>query len=154
MPLSQLVSILAIVVLSFLIGGSAYESVVVAPNWASQPLQSLASYRGFLHVVTPARYFRLFAPLGQIVLVVALLLAWTAVPARWYALASLAALLLADAITFAFHYPRNRVLFMDALSDPERLTRVARQWSGGNAVRVCLTVTALLAQLQVLRLGR
>ena len=43
--------ILAIVLLSFLIGGSAYESVVVAPNWASQPLRSLASYRGF-------RYFQ------------------------------------------------------------------------------------------------
>jgi len=49
------------------------------------------------------------------------------------------------AITYTFHYPRNRILFIDKLSsDNDMLKQLAREWQTENKIRIVLLVTAFL----------
>ena len=96
-----------------MLGAGAYEQIVVSYSWQTRPEEAVGHYRALGAIVTPARFFRRLAPLSQITLVV--LVIWSAV--RGVALVwtgtALAAMALADVITFTFHYPRNRALFIE-----------------------------------------
>jgi hypothetical protein len=62
---------------------------------------------------------------------------------------ALGLLLLLDAITFTFHYPRLAIMFKALLpEDPARLRRAAREWALGNLAKAALLVAAFLAALQ------
>jgi hypothetical protein len=106
---------LAAVLVAAIFGASAYESIVVSYSWRTRPEEAVGHYRALGAIVTPARYFRRLAPLSQLTLLVAVI--WSAVAGvavRWTSMA-LAAMVLADVITFTFHYPRNRALFIDPI---------------------------------------
>jgi hypothetical protein len=70
---------------------------------------------------------------------------------RWPLLIAFAALILADAVTFAYHYPRNEIMFTAPLTvEPERLSAVAGEWQIANYLRVVLVITAWLSTLRAL----
>jgi hypothetical protein len=61
------------------------------------------------------------------------------------------ALVIADVVTFTYHYPRNEIMFTAPLTvEPERLRTVAREWQTANYLRVFLVLTAWLATLRAL----
>ena len=66
--------------------------------------------------------------------------------------ALLLALVLSDVITFAYHYPRNHLLFDSPLTvEPERLhRRRAATWAAANLVRVALVLGSWIATLTAL----
>jgi uncharacterized membrane protein len=128
-----------------LLGGGVYESVVVAPNYRSNLPQSLDHLRHFMKVTTPANFFRIVSPATMILLVATVIVCWGSIPARWWFIAALTALILADSITYGFHYPRNKVLFIEPLSsDTDMLRRLAQEWATGNLVRIVLMVIAIV----------
>jgi uncharacterized membrane protein len=134
--------------LCVLLGGGVYESVVMNPNYRSNLPQSLDYIRLFFKVRTPASLFRIASPVTMLFLLVTVIVFWGSLPARWWFVTAFGALILTDSITFGFHYPRNKVLFIDPLStDIGMLQRLAREWAKGNLVRIFLMVIAVVSVL-------
>ncbi len=144
------VTSLAVIGLGMLLGASAYESVVMAPNFGVRVPESLEHIRGFFVTTNPGTFFRVLAPATQILLVLALVLNWRVQRARWLLVGALVALTLADVITFTFHYPRNELLFERPFDQvtPAQLQEAAQQWGPLNHVRVGLLAAAILSALR------
>jgi hypothetical protein len=82
---------------------------------------------------TPASFFRALAPASQVLTLMALVATWRSTRVRWPLLIALAALVVADVVTFTYHYPGNAIMFSAPLTvDPERLEAVAREWQTAN----------------------
>jgi hypothetical protein len=152
----RLISVaIALVVSAVLLGAGIYESVVLAPNLQGAPI-SLEHARGFYHVTNPGAFFRVVSPATQLFLLLALVCNWRPPVTRWSLAGGLALAILADVITFKFHYPRNTTLFLAPLTGPAAdLDRVATEWAAGNYVRIVLVLTAVvLVMLSMIRIAR
>ena len=104
-----------------------------------------------MSAATPGRFFRALAPASQVLTLVALVATWRSPKLRWPLLIALAALVMADVVTFTYHYPRNDIMFTAPLSvEPERLSAVAREWQAANYLRVFLVLTAWLCIVRAL----
>jgi len=146
---------LAIVALALLFGATVYESVVMAPNFERDIPDSIALARRFLQRRTPAHFFRPLAPLAQLLLLACLIAAWPEPATRWPAVLGLGAIVVADVITFTYHYPRLAVMFKASEpQDPSVLRGAARGWARGNLVRAVLLLIALLATIHGLAEAR
>jgi hypothetical protein len=146
----------ALVFSAMLLGTGVYESVVVAPNLQGAPT-SLEHARGFYHITNPGTFFRVISPATQLFLLVAFVCNWKpARVTRWRIAGALALAILADVITFKFHYPRNAILFIAPLTQPpEYYDRVAGEWAAGNYVRIALILIAVaLVLVSMIRIGR
>lgn len=142
----------AIIFLGALFGASVYESVVMAPNYRADIPESLEHVRRFMSVTNPGTFFRVAAPLVQISLLVSLILNWKRPRGRrWWLITALILVVLADAITFTFHYPRNAILFTEPLNvAPQVLEQAAGEWAYGNYIRFSLVAVALVCTLKAL----
>jgi len=141
---------------AMLLGTGVYQNVVDAPNYVGAPA-SLEHARGFYHATNPGTFFRVMVPATQLFLVLALALNWKPSPdTRWRLGGALVALILSDAVTFRFHYPRNEILFIAPLTKPpEYYDRVVTEWAMGNYVRVALILTAVvLVTVSAIRVAR
>jgi len=142
----------SMVALCMLLGAALYESVVMAPNYMN--LTSLEHARGFLVASTPGTFFRALSPVVQILLLMSVVLTWRASPKqlRWLLLSAFVAAIATDVVTFAFHYPRNHILFVAPLDRPaSELHRIALEWAWGNYVRIGLLAGATMATMIALR---
>ncbi len=147
---------IALVLSAMLLGASVYQSVVDAPNYHGGTA-ALEHARGFYHAVNPGVFFRTLAPASQLLLLVAIACNWKPTPiTRWRLAGGLALLILADVITFRFHYPRNRILFSAPLTNTSAFyDRVATEWGTGNYVRDGLIlITVVLLIVSMIRIAR
>jgi hypothetical protein len=151
----RLVSVaIALVLSAMLLGAGVYESVVVAPNFQGAPT-SLEHARGFYHVTNPGMFFRVLSPAVQLFLLMALVCNWRRPGTRWRLAGALALAILADVITFKFHYPRNAILFNAQLTNPADLNRVGAEWAMGNYVRIAVVLAmVLLVMVSMIRVAR
>src|SRR5438309_9975896 len=153
----RLVSVaIALILSAMLLGAGVYESVVVAPNFQGAPA-SLEHARGFYHAANPGVLFRVLSPAVQLFLLLALLCNWRPTPGtRWTLAGALLLAILADVITFKFHYPRNAILFVAPLtSPPADLDRIGAEWATANYVRIVLVLTAVvLVMVSAIRISR
>ena len=152
----RLVSVaIALVASAMLLGAGVYESVVVAPNFQGAPA-SLEHARGFYHATNPGMFFRVISPAVQLFLLVALLWNWRRPGTRWRLAGALALAILADVITFRFHYPRNAILFGTPLTNsPADLDRVGAEWATGNYVRIAVVlIMVVLVMASLIRIAR
>ena len=142
----------AILGLALLLGASAFESVVTAPNFNTGIPDSLRHMQGFMQVRNPGHYFRVVSPLTQILLLLSAIVCWRGPRGRrWSLVAALIAVVTADIITFTFHYPRNAILFGAIDNTPiAELEQAAREWAVGNYVRVLLVLVSLGFSLRAL----
>lgn len=148
--LAHIATVLALLASGMLLGGALYDAVVFAPNLRGGPA-GLEHGRRFMAAATPARLFRVLSPASQALALVSAAVAWPEPASRWPLIGAVIALAACDAITFKFHYPRNRFLFAAPLTvDPAALDRAAREWAAGNLVRVVLVLVAWLAILTAL----
>jgi len=82
---------------------------------------------------------------------------WRPVAAtRWRLAAALALVIVCDVIIFAFHYPRNSIVFSAPLTaKPADLDRVATEWAMGNYVRIAVVLTTvILVFVSLVRISR
>jgi uncharacterized membrane protein len=106
----------------------------------------------FMAAATPGNFFRVVAPASQVLVIAALVVGWRTPPCRWPLVLALAALAIADVVTFTYHYPRNAIMFTAPLTvDPERLRAAASEWQTANYLRVALVLTAWVGILRALR---
>jgi hypothetical protein len=152
----RLVSVaIALVLSAMLLGAGVYESVVVAPNFQGAPT-SLEHARGFYHATNPGMFFRVLSPAVQLFLLLALVSNWKPSGTRWRLAGAFLLAILADVITFKFHYPRNAILFSSPLTNsPADLDRIGAEWATGNYVRIALVLTVVaLVMVSTIRIAR
>ena len=142
----EILSAIDILGLGILFGGGIYESVVISPNYRANLPHSLKHLREFMKVTTPANLFRVASPITMLSLLITVIFTWQSLPGRWWFISAFVALILADSITYAFHYPRNKVLFIDPLSaDTGMLQKLADEWAMGNLIRIILMGIAMVS---------
>lgn len=133
--------------LCMLLGATVYESVVMAPNFAHGKT-ALEGARAFLTATNPGNFFRILSPLTQAMLLLSVALIWSTEPssARWFMITAFVVAIGVDVITYKFHYPRNKIMFVDPLEgSSDALQKVARQWARGNYVRMFLLAVSAFA---------
>ena len=136
--------VLALLSIGTLFGGSLYDTFVLAPNLHGGPV-GLEHGRLFMSAATPGNFFRILAPISQILALLVLVVNWRSKRVRWLMLIAFAALVTADVVTFTYHYPRNDIMFTAPLTvEPARLSVVAREWQRANYLRVFLVLSAWL----------
>ena len=115
----------ALLAVALLLGATWYEAVVMAPNYECDVPDSISLARQFLQRTNPAHFFRVAAPLAQVLTLLAVVAAWNG-PARWTFAVALGVLIVADVITFTFHYPRLAIMFNSPVPhDSNELRRAA-----------------------------
>ena len=143
--LAHILATLTLLAVALLLGATCYEAVVMAPNYERDVPSSLALARQFLQRTTPAHYFRVVAPAAQILALLTVIAAWKQ-PGRLAFALALGLLIVADVITFAYHYPRLAIMFKSTEPvEATGLARAAREWAVGNWIRGALLVVVLLA---------
>lgn len=122
-----------------------YTSIVDAPAWHSNIPDSLQATRDHYVVTNPGTFFRIFSPVNQFVAFITLILFWhTSKKARlWFALA-LVFVVLADVFTFAYFYPRNDILFVQPLTDLDKVRDASSEWISMNWIRSLVVATGLV----------
>ena len=131
------------------LGANVYTSVADAPNWGANPPQGFEAARRYMVVRDPGDFFRIFSPAAQITMLLAAIVCWPLKQVRWLAAAALAAGVATDAMTFAYFYPRNDIMFVNPL-DVDAAQRAWAQWSAMNHVRSALVLAAVLLLMQAL----
>ena len=148
-------SFLPLILLSMLLGASSFQVVVDMPNWTGLP--ALEHYRAFYQVLNPGTFFQMLLPTTLLALLAALVCNWRPIPAtRWRLAGALALTILVGVITFAFHFPRNRILFEDPLTRTAAYYhQVVMEWAAGDYIRLAMIVTAIvLVAVSMIRIAR
>jgi hypothetical protein len=116
---AQVLATLALLAVALLVGATWYEAVVMAPNYERDVPGSLSVARQFLQRTTPAHYFRVVAPLAQLLTLATTVVAWNR-PGRRSRIVAFGLLIAADVITYRFHYPRLAMMFtsVESLDSP------------------------------------
>ena len=142
--------VIGIILLGALLGAGMYEAVVMVPNYAFNVPESLDEAKRFMGAANPGNYFRIVAPLAQITLLITLILNWRGPDGRrWWLLAALCLAVLADVVTFTFHYPRNAILFTDPMhAQPQLLATTIAEWAYGNYVRIGLLLVGMVCTIK------
>ena len=137
-------SFLPLLLLSMLFGASSFQLAVDAPNWTGVP--ALEHYRAFYPVINPGTFFQTLLPTAVLALLAALICNWRPRAAtRWRLAGALALMILVGALTFTFHFPRNKILFGDPLTRPAAYYhQVVSEWVAGDYVRLAMILTAVV----------
>jgi hypothetical protein len=125
---------------------NVYTSLVDSRAWGSDIPNSIAAAREYFKAVTPANFFRVFSPLNQVLAAIALIAFWKVSPSvRLYCGIALAMYVLGDAMTFAYFYPRNDIMFKTAsLHDSALLTKTWSEWVAMNWVRTAVVAIGVV----------
>jgi uncharacterized membrane protein len=145
----QIVLGLAVIVIGNVLGANVYTSWVDARNWGANIPSSLMTAREYFAVVNPGSFFRAVSPIAQLLALLALIVCWKVPGARIAAAIALALTVAGDVMTFAYFYPRNDIMFVNAMN-AEAAAEAWRGWSAMNHVRSALILGALTAELVAL----
>ena len=144
---AHILGVLTLIAVALLLGATWYETVVMAPNYERDVPGSIVLARQFLAGRTPAHFFRVVAPAAQLLALLTVIFDWRK-PGETPFIVGFAALIVADIITYTFHYPRLAILFKSTQAqDAAALARAAREWAIGNWVRGVLLFVVFFAFL-------
>jgi hypothetical protein len=128
---------------------NVYTSVVDARNWGANIPDSILTARIYFQVANPGTFFRVASPLNQLFALAALVVCWKSGKSvrLYFGLAFLFAVLV-EAMTFAFFFPRNEILFLGAERNADVLTKAWSEWSRMNWVRNLLLAFGLVCSIK------
>jgi hypothetical protein len=123
-----------------------YNSLIDAKSWGSHIPESIATARVYFNMVNPGNFFRIFSPINQALGLLTLIIFWnSSTSIRFYLVIALLLYISADALTFAYFYPRNEIMFKTAqLTDIELLKKIWAEWNGMNWVRTFIIIIGLI----------
>src|ERR1700688_54772 len=103
-----------------------YSSLIDAKSWGSHIPGSIATAREYFNSVNPGNFFRIFSPINQALGLLALVIFWnSSTSIRLFLAVALFMYISADALTFAYFYPRNDIMFKTAqLTDVDLLKKI------------------------------
>jgi hypothetical protein len=131
---------------------NVYTSIVDAPNWGRDIPASIEATRNYWVVANPGTFFRIFSPANQVVTLIALIACWTVdTRVRYYLLAALVLAVATDAITFAYFYPRNAIMFENPMDGNTEAIRTAwKGWTQVNWLRSAIIAIGLFLDFAAL----
>ncbi|HYJ90806.1 MAG TPA: DUF1772 domain-containing protein [Pyrinomonadaceae bacterium] len=144
--LRMVIICLAATLAAGLLFANVYNSVVDVPNWGHDIPASIETTRAYFSAANPGTFFRIFSPALQIVTFVGLALCWRVDRrVRYYLLAALVFAVATDAMTFAYFYPRNDIMFVNPVAGNVDAIRSAwSQWSTMNWPRSVVVAIGLV----------
>jgi hypothetical protein len=126
-----------------------YTSIVDARSWSANIPDSILTARNYFNSVDPGTFFRMASPLNQLLALVALIACWkSGRKVRLYFGLTLLVAVLADALTFAYFYPRNEILFRAARPNAEILAKICNEWRAMNWVRSAILAFGLVCSMK------
>lgn len=122
-----------------------YTSLVDVRSWGCDVPNSISTAREYFKVVNPGNFFRIFAPVNQLLGLLVLVLFWKASPSVRLCLGTAFVLyILSDAFTFAYFYPRNDIMFKTGnLNDVDMLRKTVSEWSMMNWLRSLIILVGI-----------
>lgn len=143
---------LAITFAAGLLFVNIYNSIVDTPNWGGNIPASIQASRDYYRFSHPGIFFRVFSPVAQIVTLVAFVICWTADKrVRYFLLAAFILAVGADALTFGYFYPRNKIMFVDPIEGNVEAIRTAfSQWATVNWIRSAMVAAGLVLEFAAL----
>jgi hypothetical protein len=123
-----------------------YTSLVDVRSWGNDVPNSIATAREYFKTVNPGNFFRIFSPLNQLLGLLVLIMFWKTSPSIRLCLGTAFVLyILGDALTFAYFYPRNDIMFKTAqLTDIDLLKRTVSEWNRINWIRSLIILVGLI----------
>ena len=152
--MKKTILILSAIVASGILFVNVYTSVVDAQNWGRDIPASLIDAREYFRAANPGTFFRLISPVNQLLTLLALVICWRAgKKVRIYCGIALLCAVASEALTFAYFYPRNAIMFTDPL-DPntEALKAMWSQWTTMNWCRSAIIATEVVFDFLALML--
>src|SRR4051794_2503416 len=147
--MEKVFAFIAIVFMSVVLGVNVYTSVVDAKSWGASIPDSILTARSYFKAVNPGTFFRVASPINQFFALAALIACWkSGKRARLYFGLALLLAVLVDALTVAFFYPRNAILFFGSEGNVEVLTKAWSEWSIMNWVRSLMLAFGLLCSIK------
>jgi anthrone oxygenase-like protein len=122
---------------SGLLFANIYTSLVDAKSWGANIPKSIETAREYFKTVNPGIFFRMISPPNQVVALLVLILFWKVSAAvRIYLGMALALYVCVDVFTFAYFYPRNKIMFETApIPDIDALKNTWMGWNTMNWLR-------------------
>ena len=123
-----------------------YTSLVDAKSWGANIPHSIETAREYQKIVNPGNFFRILSPINLLVALLVLILFWkVSVTARIYLGTALALYVSVDVFTFAYFYPRNKILFEAApLPSIDTVKNALTEWSTMNWLRSLIIFAGLV----------
>ena len=114
-----------------------YTSLIDAKSWSADIPRSIETAREYFKIVNPGNFFRMLSPANQVVALLVLVLFWkVSATARIYLGMALALYVFVDVFTFAYFYPRNKIMFeTGSLTDIDTLKNALMGWRTMNWLR-------------------
>jgi hypothetical protein len=133
-------------VASGLLFTNLYTSMVDARSWGANMPQSIETARQYFKSVNPGNYFRIISPVNQVLGLLVLILFWkVSATVRLYLGMALALYICVDVFTFAYFYPRNKIMFeTGSLTDIDTLKNALTGWRTMNWLRSFLLFAGLV----------
>ncbi len=130
-----------------------YTSLVDAKSWGANIPQSIETARDYFKTVNPGFFFRMISPSNQAVALLVLILFWkVSATVRIYLGMALALYVCADVFTFAYFYPRNKIMFETTpMPDIDTLKNAWTEWNTMNWLRSFILFAGLVFSFLALR---
>ena len=147
--MKKVFAFISIMFLAVLLGANVYNSIVDAKSWGASIPDSILTARNYFKAVNPGTFYRVVSPINQVIALATLIVCWKSGKRvrLCFGLAFLLAVLV-DALTFAFFYPRNAILFSGAEANVEVLTKLWSEWSNMNWVRSLMLAVGLVSSMK------
>jgi hypothetical protein len=128
---------------------NVYTSIVDVRSWSANIPDSILTARDYFKTVNPGTFFRKASPLNQLFALAVLVACWkSGRKVRLYFGIALLLAVLTDALTFAYFYPRNEILFRAAQLNADVFARICSEWSAMNWVRSILLAFGLVCSMK------
>jgi len=144
--MKKLILFLSIICAAGLTMVSIYNTVIDAQSWASDIPASIQTARDYFQHVDPRRFFTVFGPVNEILILLTIILFWKdAVSLRLYFATSFLMYTAIVVLTLAYFVPRDLILFTWSIPDHlEQIKGAASQWSHMNWLRSLLGLVGVL----------
>lgn len=130
------------------LGVNVYNSIVDARSWGANIPDSILTARNYFKAVNPGTFFRVASPFNQLLALAALVVCWKSgrKVRLYFGLAFLLAVL-KEALTYAYFFPRNEILFRAAELNADVFTKICSEWSTMNWVRNIMLAFGLVCSM-------
>lgn len=142
----------SIALASGLLFNNIYTSLVDSKSWGANIPQSIETAREYFKIVNPGNYFRIISPANQVVALLVLILCWkVSATVRIYLAMALVVYVSVDLFTFAYFYPKNKIMFeTGSLTDIDTLKNALTGWRTMNWLRSLLIIAGLVCSFLAL----
>lgn len=139
----------SLALMAAVLGVNVYNSIVDVRSWGASIPDSILIARSYFKAVNPGTFFRTASPLNQLLALATLVACWkSGRKVRLYFGLALLLAVLTEALTYAYFFPRNEILFRAAASNAEAFTRICSEWSIMNWVRNIMLAFGLVCSMK------